>query len=290
MPKPFDAAITRFFEDEAPQGIRDLIEEGGKKDILAEGYPYDKRMDRDTYEAELDALQIELVKCQSWVHGTGARIAVVFEGRDAAGKGGTIKRFRENLNPRIAHTVALSKPTETEAGQWYFQRYVQHLPTAGTMTLFDRSWYNRAVVEHVFGFCTPEQRETFFGQLPAFEQMLVDEGITFVKLWLNVGRAEQLRRFLAREDDPLKQWKLSMIDVKGLAKWDTYTDAISETFARSHTGFAPWTVVRSDDKRRARLNAIRSVLAQVDYAGRDDAVLKIDAKIAGGPELWLAGA
>ncbi|CTQ50939.1 polyphosphate kinase 2 [Jannaschia donghaensis] len=290
MPKPFDAAITKFFEDEAPKDVRKAIEKSGKKDIIVEGYPYDERLDRDDYEDQLAALQIELVKCQSWVAATGARVAVVFEGRDAAGKGGTIKRFRENLNPRICKTVALSKPTEDEAGQWYFQRYVQHLPTAGQITLFDRSWYNRAVVEHVFGFCTDAEREKFFDQLPAFEEMLVDEGIIFAKLWLNVGQAEQLRRFLSREDDPLKQWKLSMIDVKGLSKWDDYTNAIEETFARSHTDDAPWTVVRSDDKRRARLNAIRSVLSRIDYDGRDDKTLKIDPKIAGGPELWLAGA
>lgn len=290
MPKPFDAAITRFFEDEAPKDVRKAIADAGKKDIIVEGYPYDARMDRDDYEDALAALQIELVKCQSWVAETAARIAVVFEGRDAAGKGGTIKRVRENLNPRICKTVALSKPTETEAGQWYFQRYVAHLPTAGQITLFDRSWYNRGVVEHVFSFCTNAQRERFFGQLPAFEEMLVDEGITLVKLWLNVGRAEQLRRFLAREDDPLKQWKLSMIDVKGLGKWDAYTDAISETFARSHTDAAQWTVVRSDDKRRARLNAIRSILTRIPYDGRDDAALVIDQRIAGGPDLWLAGA
>ncbi len=290
MSKPFDAAITRFFEDEAPKDIRKAIEKADKKDILTDDFPYDEWMDKDDYEDQLDALQIELVKCQAWVRDSGARVIVVFEGRDASGKGGTIKRFRQNLNPRVARTVALSKPTETEAGQWYFQRYVEHLPTAGEMVLFDRSWYNRAVVEKVFGFCTDAQRETFFDQVPGFEAMLTQDGITLVKLWLNVGRAEQLRRFLAREDDHLKQWKLSMIDVKGLARWDAYTDAIAETFERTHTDTAPWTVVRSDDKRRARLNAIRSVLIQVDYAGRDDKALRIDDKIAGRPELWLNGA
>ena len=290
MSKPFDAAITRFFEDEAPKDIRKAIEKADKKDILTDDFPYDEWMDKDDYEDQLDALQIELVKCQAWVRDSGARVIVVFEGRDAAGKGGTIKRFRQNLNPRVARTVALSKPSETEAGQWYFQRYVEHLPTAGEMVLFDRSWYNRAVVEKVFGFCTDAQRETFFDQAPDFEAMLTQDGITLVKLWLNVGRAEQLRRFLAREDDHLKQWKLSMIDVKGLARWDAYTDAIAETFERTHTDTAPWTVVRSDDKRRARLNAIRSVLIQVDYAGRDDNALRIDDKIAGRPELWLNGA
>ena len=290
MSKPFDAAITRFFEEEAPKDIRKAIEKADKKDILTDDFPYDEWMDKDDYEDQLDALQIELVKCQAWVRDSDARVIVVFEGRDAAGKGGTIKRFRQNLNPRVARTVALSKPSETEAGQWYFQRYVEHLPTAGEMVLFDRSWYNRAVVEKVFGFCTDAQRETFFDQAPDFEAMLTQDGITLVKLWLNVGRAEQLRRFLAREEDRLKQWKLSMIDVKGLARWDAYTDAIAETFERTHTDTAPWTVVRSDDKRRARLNAIRSVLIQVDYAGRDDKALRIDDKIAGRPELWLNGA
>lgn len=290
MSKPFDGAITRFYEEEAPEEVRQAIRDGRKKDILAEGYPYDRRMDRDDYEAALDALQIELVKAQSWIRASGARVVVVFEGRDAAGKGGTIKRVRENLNPRIVRTVALPKPTEAEQGQWYFQRYVAHMPTAGEMVLFDRSWYNRAVVEKVFGFCTDAQRETFFAQVPRFEEMLVEDGVILVKLWLNVGRAEQLRRFLAREDDPLKQWKLSAIDVKGLARWDAYTAAIGETFDRSHSDVAPWTIVRSDDKRRARIAAIRTILARIPYAGRDDGVLDIDPQIAGGPEVWLAGA
>ncbi|CUH39376.1 polyphosphate kinase 2 [Jannaschia seosinensis] len=290
MPKPSNDAITRFYKKEAPEDVRQAVAEGSKKDILTDGYPYDKLMDRAEYGAALDALQIELVKCQAWVHRSGARLAIVFEGRDAAGKGGTIKRFRENLNPRVARIAALAKPSDREAGQWYFQRYVQHLPTSGEIVLFDRSWYNRAVVEHVFDFCTPAQRETFFAQTPRFEEMLVEDGIVLVKLWLNVGRAEQLRRFLKRENDPLKQWKLSQVDVEGLSRWDAYTDAISETFARTHTEIAPWTIVRSDDKRRARLNAIRAVLSRVPYDGRDESVLEIDPKVAGGPELWLNGA
>ncbi|GIT91785.1 polyphosphate kinase 2 [Jannaschia pagri] len=290
MQKPFDAAITRFFEEEAPDEVRRAIEDGSKKDILTPDYPYDRWMDKDDYEAALEALQIELVKCQTWIKETGAKVAVVFEGRDAAGKGGTIKRIRENLNPRIARIVALSKPSDREGAQWYFQRYVQHLPTAGELTLFDRSWYNRAVVEHVFGFCTPEQREVFFGQVQDFERMQVEAGTILVKLWLNVGRAEQLRRFLARENDPLKHWKLSSIDVKGLSRWDAYTAAIGETFDRSHSAVAPWTIVRSDDKRRARVNAIRAVLSRIPYDGRDASVLDVDAKVAGGPELWLNGA
>ena len=192
-----------------------------------------------------------------------------------------------NLNPRIARVVALPKPTDYEAGQWYFQRYIKHMPTEGEIVLFDRSWYNRGVVEHVFGFCTEEERRRFLSQVPDFETMLVDEGITLKKLWLNVGRAEQLRRFLGREADPLKQWKLSWIDVEGLNRWDAYTDAIRETFERSHTPVAPWTIVRSDDKRRARLAAIRSVLYDIDYEGKGD-VATPDPKIAGGPEIWDA--
>ncbi|MBT8410143.1 MAG: polyphosphate kinase 2, partial [Alphaproteobacteria bacterium] len=276
-----------FYQSEAPPEVREAVKTAGGKTILSGSYPYDKRMKSDAYEEELAALQLELVKFQADVRDSGKRVVVVFEGRDAAGKGGTIKRFRENLNPRIARVVALSKPSDVEAGQWYFQRYVKHLPTAGQIALFDRSWYNRAVVEHVFGFCTPQQRAHFFTQLPEFEDMLVDEGIAFHKIWLNVGRAEQLRRFLAREKDPLKQWKLSSIDVKGLAKWDDYTNAIVETFQRSHSSTAPWTVVRSDDKRRARIAAIRAVLSGIDYAGKDASVAAPpDDKICGGPDIW----
>lgn len=289
MGKPFDGAISKFFKETAPNDVREAIKQGGKKDILAGTYPYAERMGSDEYEATMRALQIELVKLQAWVKESGARIALVFEGRDAAGKGGTIKRFRENLNPRVVKTVALSKPTDREAASWYFQRYVQHLPAGGEITLFDRSWYNRAVVEHVFEFCTVAQREAFFRQLPEFEDMLTQDGFHLVKLWLNVGRAEQLRRFLSREKDPLKQWKLSWIDVEGLNRWDAYTAAIGETFERSHNEAAPWTVVRSDDKRRARIAAIRAVLSGIDYAGKDPkAVTAPDAKICGGPAIWNA--
>ncbi len=287
MGLPFDGAISSFHETEAPGDIRKAISKGGKKDVLSESYPYSSEMDKDAYEDEITHLQLELVRMQADVKETGKRVALVFEGRDAAGKGGTIKRFRENLNPRVARVVALSKPSDREAGQWYLQRYVDHLPTAGEIVLFDRSWYNRGVVEHVFGFCTPEQRAHFFNQVPAFEKMLVDEGIILKKLWLNVGRAEQLRRFLKRERDPLKQWKLSWIDVEGLKKWDAYSDAIRETFDRTHTDHAPWTILRSDDKKRARLAAIRTVLAEIDYAGKG----KLDApdpKICGGPDIWDA--
>jgi len=287
MPLPFDGAISRYYETEAPAPIRAAIRDGAKSDILSETYPYDKRLDRDVYDDRMDALQLELVKLQADVKATGKRLAIVFEGRDAAGKGGTIKRIRQNLNPRVARVVALAKPSDREAGQWYFQRYVQHLPSAGEIVLFDRSWYNRAVVEHVFGFCDPEDRGRFFQQVPEFEDMLVKDGIRLVKLWLNVGRAEQLRRFLKRESDPLKHWKISAIDVGGLSRWDAYSEAIAETFARTDRAAAPWTVIRSDDKRRARIAAIQAVLGDLDYAGRDgQAVGAPDPKVVGGAELW----
>jgi polyphosphate kinase len=287
VPLPFDGAITRFCEEEAPTDIRRAIA-GAKKDhVLDPGYPYERRMDKKDYKDQLEALQVELVKFHAWVRDSGKRIAVVFEGRDAAGKGGSIKRVRENLNPRVAGVVALQKPTEREAAQWYFQRYVQHLPAGGEIRLFDRSWYNRGVVEHVFGFCTPTERATFFRQLPDFEQMLVDDGIRLTKIWLNVGRAEQLRRFLDRERDPLKQWKLSRIDVEGLKRWEAYSDAIAETLALGHTAHAPWTVIRADDKRRARLAVIRAILAPLDYDGKThDVVGHPDPSICGGPEMW----
>ena len=285
MSLPFDGAISRYYEKDAPKAIREAIREGTDKDILDPSFPYDRWMKKKDYEDELDALQLELVRLQRDVKETGKRVVVVFEGRDAAGKGGAIQRVRENLNPRGCRVVALSKPSETEAGQWYFQRYIQHLPSAGEIVLFDRSWYNRGVVEKVFGFTTDPDREKFFRQLPEFEDMIVSEGIVFLKLWLNVGRAEQLRRFLARETDPLKQWKLSVIDVEGLAKWDDYSAAIRETLDRSHTASAPWTVVRSDDKYRARLAVIRSILARVDYAGKGKVALP-DPAICGGPDIW----
>lgn len=286
---PFDGAISEFYAKTAPEGMRAAIAEAGKKDVLDPSYPYDRRWDTDAYVAALDAVQIELVRLQAWVKDTGARVAIIFEGRDAAGKGGTIRRFREVLNPRVARVVALPKPSDREQTQWYFQRYVSHLPAGGEITFFDRSWYNRGVVEHVFGFCTPAQREAFFGQVADFERMLTEDGIHLFKIWLNVGRAEQLRRFLARETDPRKQWKLSWIDVEGLNRWDAYTQAIGETLQRSDHAAAPWTVVRSDDKRRARVNAIRSVLTRLDYARKDaGAIESVDDRVAGGIGLWNA--
>jgi polyphosphate kinase 2 len=285
MSLPFDGAISRYYEKDAPEEIRKAIREGDDKDILDSSFPYDRWMKKKEYEEAMELLQLELVRLQRDVKDAGRRVVVVFEGRDAAGKGGVIQRVQENLNPRGCRVVALSKPSETEAGQWYFQRYIQHLPGAGEIVLFDRSWYNRGVVEKVFGFCTGPEREKFFRQLPEFEDMLVSEGIVFVKLWLNVGRAEQLRRFLAREKDPLKQWKLSQIDVDGLGKWDDYSAAIRETLLRSHTAVAPWTVIRSDDKYRARLDAIRTILSRVDYRGKGR-VAAPDPKITGGPDIW----
>ncbi|AUQ66677.1 polyphosphate kinase 2 [Phaeobacter inhibens] len=289
MPLPFDGAISAFYETEAPDEIRTALKGADKDDVLDPGFPYDTRMSRKHYDKEMKRLQIELVKMQSWVRATGARIAIIFEGRDAAGKGGTIKRFRENLNPRGARIVALSKPSEREQTQWYFQRYITHLPSAGEIVFFDRSWYNRGVVEPVFGFCTDAQRKRFFDQVNGFEEALVEDGIQLFKIWLNVGRAEQLRRFLSRETDPLKQWKLSPIDVKGLSLWQEYSTAIADTLTRSHSEHAPWTIVRSDDKRRARLAAIRRVLHAIDYANKDAKALgDLDGAICGGPDLWDA--
>lgn len=287
MELPFDGAITKFYETEAPAEIRNAILRADKNDILNPHYPYSERLPHKYYEKELLKLQTELVKLQAWAKATGARVAIVFEGRDAAGKGGTIKRFREHLNPRGARVVALSKPSDVERTQWYFQRYIDHLPAGGDIVFYDRSWYNRAVVEKVFGFCTDQQREHFFNQVNEFEAMLVDEGIHLFKFWLNVGRAEQLRRFLRRERDPLKQWKLSWIDVEGLKKWDAYTQAISETLERAHSAHAPWTVIRSDDKRRARLEALRHVLLALDYDRKLPRALGTpDPLVCGGPDIW----
>lgn len=287
---PFDGAISAYFERDVPKAIRKAIVDGRKHDILSDSFPYDHWMPKGDYEARMKALQIELVKWQSWVAQTGKRVIVVFEGRDTAGKSGAIKRVSENLNPRHARTVALTKPTDRELGQWYFQRYIAQLPSAGEIALMDRSWYNRGVVERVFGFSTDAQRRHFFEQLPGFEQALVDDGITLIKLWFNVSRAEQLRRMLAREKHPLKQWKLSSIDVQGLGKWDEYTDAIADTFAQSDFTYAPWTVVRGDDKYRARIGAVQRILSGFEYTGRDDAALgQIDDRIIGGVSLWPHG-
>ncbi|MFN7223509.1 MAG: polyphosphate kinase 2 [Paracoccaceae bacterium] len=286
MNLPFDGAISTFFRDKAPKAVRTAIEDADKDDILDPSYPYREEMKSKVFDTQMDALQIQLVTMQSDLKTSGKRLVVVFEGRDAAGKGGTIGAVRANLNPRVATVVALSKPSDREAAQWYFQRYVDWLPAKGEIALFDRSWYNRAMIEHVFGFCTNDQREHFFTQLPNFEQMLVDEGIILRKIWLEVGQAEQLKRFLAREKDPLKQWKLSSIDIDGLGKWQEYCKAIDETMVRSHFDFAPWTVILSDDKKRARIAAVQTILHAVDYKGRDLALIGTpDPAICGGPDL-----
>jgi polyphosphate kinase 2 len=290
MTLPFDGAISRYFREGAPAEVRKAIEKAGKDDILTKSYPYRDEIKGKDYDAQMDALQIELAKMQAAIKATGQRLIVVFEGRDAAGKGGTIKAVTENMNPRQAYVVALPKPTERESQQWYFQRYVDWFPAKGEVALYDRSWYNRAMIEHVFGFCTAEERAKFFRQLPEFEQMIADEGIIFLKVWLEVGRAEQLRRFLAREGDLLKQWKLSQIDVDGLAKWDDYCAAIDETMEKTNFKRAPWTVILSDDKKRARIAAIQTILATVDYKGKDaKAIGKPDRKICGGASLRPKG-
>ena len=246
------------------------------------GYPYKNLMRRSVYEREKFKLQVELLKLQSWVKETGQRLLILFEGRDAAGKGGTIKRFMEHLNPRGARVVALEKPTEIEAGQWYFQRYAKHLPSRGEIVLFDRSWYNRAGVERVMGFCTDKEYQDFVHQAPEFERHLVSSGIHLIKFWFSVSRAEQRRRFKERENHPLKQWKLSPIDRASLDKWDDYTRAKEAMFFETDTADCPWTVVKSDCKKRARLNAMRYVLMKLPYAGRDvQQIGKIDPLIVG---------
>ena len=237
------------------------------------GYPYKFKMLRKDYEHEKFLLQAELLKLQGWVRESGARVIILFEGRDAAGKGGTIKRFMEHLNPRGARVVALDKPSETERGQWYFQRYARHLPTKGEMVLFDRSWYNRSGVEQVMGFCTPQEYEEFLREAPEFERNLVRSGIHLIKFWFSVSREEQLRRFTERKVHPLKQWKLSHIDLASLDKWDKYTQAKEAMFAATDTDLCPWTVIKSDDKKRARLNAMRFVLNAFPYDGKDTAVV-----------------
>ena len=252
----------------------DLIDINGKAvDTWRENYPYNSRMDRNQYEVEKYLLQIELLKFQRWQAETGPRQIIVFEGRDAAGKGGTIKRFTEYINVRQARVVALIKPTETELYQWYFQRYVQHLPSRGELVLFDRSWYNRAGVERVMGFCTDAQYETFMQQAPMFEKMLVDSGIGVTKFWFSVTQEEQKTRFAIRQLDPVRRWKLSPMDLESLDKWDKYTDAKEEMFRRTDTEWAPWTTIKSNDKKRARINALRHFLNQFDYPEKDTQVV-----------------
>ena len=263
-----------------------LWPDGRPVDTWREDYPYETRMTREFYDPAKRLLQIELVKLQNWVKDTGQRIVIIFEGRDAAGKGGTIKRFTEHLNPRGARVVALEKPTERERTQWYFQRYVTHLPAAGEIVLFDRSWYNRAGVERVMGFCTPEEYLEFMREAPEFERMLVHSGLDLTKFWFSVSQQEQRTRFIIRQVDPVRQWKLSPMDIESLDKWDDYTEAKEAMFFYTDTADAPWTVVKSNDKKRARLEAMRHILEKFDYPGKDQEVVgKPDRKIIGPPSL-----
>ncbi|QDV48565.1 polyphosphate kinase 2 [Gimesia fumaroli] len=272
--------------DIVPEEIQQKVTSAEKGHVLCDTYPYRTKLSRKKYEREIKPLQIELLKLQKWVQLNGERIVILFEGRDAAGKGGTIKRFMEHLNPRDARVVALPKPTETERGQWYFQRYIQHLPTKGELVFFDRSWYNRGVVEPVMGFCRPTEHHTFLREAPQLENMLVNSGIHLFKLWFSVSREEQFRRFKARETDQLKQWKLSPIDIKGLGLWDEYTKAQNAMFMATDTKACPWTVIRSDDKKRARLNCLRYVLNHLNYPNKDEALVEdFDSQIIGPKEV-----
>jgi len=269
---PDDVAAIRqmlLSDQRNPNGPSDRPDDELAIDWRTGGYPYKNLMSRKRYEAEKYKLQVELLKLQSWCKESGQRVVILFEGRDAAGKGGTIRRFMEHLNPRGARVVALEKPSDAERGQWYFQRYIQHLPTAGEIVLFDRSWYNRAGVERVMGFCTEAEYQQFIQQAPMFERQLVQSGVYLIKFWFSVSRKEQRRRFKEREVHPLKQWKLSPIDLASLDKWDDYTKAKEAMFFETDTADAPWTVIKSDCKKRARLNAMRYVLHKLPYTQKD---------------------
>lgn len=260
--------------DQKPGGYAPLETEAPADLVLPE------KMSRGDYDDHKAALQIELLKMQNWVKTAGERVVILFEGRDAAGKGGTIKRFMEHLNPRGARVVALQKPSDRERGQWFFQRYIEQLPTAGEIVLFDRSWYNRAGVENVMGFCTAREHLEFLRQAPVLERMLVNSGLRLFKLWFSVSRDEQIRRFKERKNDPLKQWKLSPIDLASLDKWDEYTRAKEEMFFHTDTADAPWTVIKSDDKKRARINCMLHVLRSIPYQGKDEpTVVEPDPRI-----------
>ncbi|MCW2817457.1 MAG: polyphosphate kinase [Marmoricola sp.] len=251
-----------------------LLDPAGEAvDTWRENYPYDERLDPGVYDEAKYRLQVELLKFQNWTADTGGKHVLLFEGRDAAGKGGTIKRFTEHLNPRYARTVALTRPSDREQNQWYFQRYVAHLPTAGEIVLFDRSWYNRAGVERVMGFATREEYEQFFDQVCVFEKMLVDSGVTVTKFWFSVTQSEQRTRFIIRQVDPVRRWKLSPMDLESLDKWDAYTEAKEEMLVRTDTEHAPWMTIKSNDKKRARLEAMRYFLSRFDYPGKDGSVV-----------------
>lgn len=266
----------------APKDILETIKLKPKKDIISPHYPYSEKLGREEYDQEKYKLQVEMVKLQNWIKKHQQKLVIVFEGRDAAGKGGSIKRFTEHLNPRGARNVALEKPNEVEMGQWYFQRYINHMPTFGEMVFYDRSWYNRAGVEKVMDFCNEEQYLNFVSQAPEFEKMLINSDIHLIKFWFSVSRKEQLRRFIARIMDPLKQWKISPMDISSLNRWTEYTQAKESMFFYTDTPESPWTVVRSDCKKRARINAMRYVLRQFPYEGRNDDVIgEVDHKILG---------
>jgi polyphosphate kinase 2 len=284
-----DELLDGFSVDERrPERPVLLNVDGSRIETWRENYPYDRKVRRAEYERQKRVLQIELLKMQRWVKDTGQRIVVLCEGRDAAGKGGTIQRFTERLNPRGARVVALEKPTEREAGQWYFQRYVTHLPARGEIVFFDRSWYNRAGVERVMGFCTDEEHREFLGQVPMFERLLTNDGILLVKFWFSVSRAEQRTRFAIRQIDPVRRWKLSPTDLASLDRWDDYTTAKVQMFRATDTEHAPWTVVKTNDKRRGRLEAIRSLLDRCDYPAKDQsAVGKPDPLIVGAADTLL---
>ena len=277
------AGVEREFDIDNPK-LPEWVEENT---LSSGGYPYDKKMKEEDYEETLEGLQIELVKLQSWQQTSGNRVLILFEGRDAAGKGGTIGAMRYYMIPRTARNVALTKPTETERGQWYYQRYITQFPTSGEFVTFDRSWYNRAGVEPIMGFCTPEQHQQFLKETPRFEKMIVNEGTKFFKIWLDLGQEMQLKRFHDRRHSPLTNWKFSPMDVAGITRWDDYTKMRDLMVKETHSAQAPWIVVRSNDKRRARIETIRHVLRTLDYAGRDlDVIGKPDQKIIGeGPKL-----
>ena len=258
-----------------------------KAALASDNYPYDKKLDREIYEKELRPLQLELVKLLAWQGKTGKRSVLLFEGRDAAGKGGSISTVREYLNPRQARIVALAKPSDREAGQWYFQRYAAQLPAASEMVLFDRSWYNRGVVEPVMGYCTTEQAESFLAEAPAFERMVINDDVRLFKFWLEIGQEMQLLRFYQRRHDPLKSWKISPVDLAAIKRWEEFTAARDKMIATTHTKHSPWIVVKANDKRRAHLALIRHALLNMDYEGQDKAALgEVDKKILGlGPDM-----
>ena len=276
------AALPFDIEDpELPEAIDEAA-------LASGGYPYDEKMDKDEYEEALPGLQIELLRMQDWIGRSGERLVILFEGRDGAGKGGTIARFTQHLNPRRARVVALPKPSEAEAGQWYFQRYLAQLPTRGEILILDRSWYNRAGVERVMGFCTEAEAERFLQEAPDLERLLASDGIRLVKLFLTIGREMQLKRLHKRYHDPLKRWKLSPIDFQAQEKWDAYSAAFEAMLARTDSAHAPWTVLRANDKARLRLNAIRHVLRRVPYEGRNEEKIgEVDERIVLTPAAFL---